>query len=88
MICHVGAGKLITDKEIVGIFDLDGAVFPAITSDFLKKAEKSGRTEAATDDLPRSFVLTEGKYGEKIIFSRLSPVALSKRAEESPDKYE
>ena len=88
MIIHVGAGKLITDGEIVGIFDLDGESFSSITSSFLKKAEKEGATVSATDDLPRAFVLTEKKGRQKVIFSRLSSAALTRRTEERTPQAE
>lgn len=58
MYIHIGAGKLVREKELIGIFDLDGAVTPEATADFLKNAERSESIEAAGFDLPRSFVLT------------------------------
>ncbi len=80
MICHIGAGKLITSGDVIGIFDLDGQVTTQITSDFLKEADREGKTEFSGDDIPRSFVLTKEKNGrESVILSRLSPSALTKR---------
>ena len=80
MICHIGAGKLITSRDVIGIFDLDGRVTTQITSEFLKAADREGKTEFPGDDIPRSFVLTKEKNGrESIVLSRLSPTALTKR---------
>ena len=81
MICHVGAGTLIIDKDVVGIFDLDGEVTTATTTAFLKEAEKKKKTVAATADIPRAFVLTSGGEKERIIFTRLSTAAVAKRIE-------
>ncbi len=81
MICHIGSGKLAVDKDIIGIFDLDGEAFSAINADFLRKAEKAKITESATDDLPRSFVLKKNREETKVVLSRLSSSALSKRTE-------
>lgn len=90
MLKHIGAGYLVREEDIVGYFDMDGKVDSAITKEFLKNAEKSGRCDIAGDDLPRSFVLSAKKVGkvtergkhdssEKIIFTHISTQALKKR---------
>ena len=80
MICHIGAGKLILSRDLVGIFDLDGRVTTQITSDFLKQADREKKTEFSGEDIPRSFVLTRDEKGrESVVLSRLSPTALTKR---------
>ena len=81
MICHVGAGTLITDRDVVGIFDLDGEVTTATTAAFLKEAEKKKRTSVASADIPRAFVLVSGEKKEEVIFTRLSTAAVAKRIE-------
>ena len=80
MICHIGDGKLILSRDVAAIFDLDGKVTTQITSDFLKQADREGKTEFPGEDIPRSFVLTRDKKGrESVVLSRLSPAALTKR---------
>ena len=81
MICHVGAGTLITDRDVVGIFDLDGEVTTATTAAFLKEAEKKKKTVVASADIPRAFVLVSGGKKEEVIFTRLSAAAVAKRIE-------
>ena len=81
MICHVGAGTLIKDGDVVGIFDLDGKVTTATTAAFLREAEKKGRTALASSDIPRAFVLISGEKKEEVIFTRLSTAAVAKRIE-------
>ena len=81
MICHVGAGTLITDRDVVGIFDLDGEVTTATTAAFLKEAEKKKKTSAVTADIPRAFVLVSGGKKEEVICTRLSTAAVAKRIE-------
>ncbi len=81
MICHVGAGTLITDRDVVGIFDLDGEVTTATTASFLKEAEKNKKTTLASSDIPRAFVLVSGEKKEKVILTRLSTAAVAKRIE-------
>lgn len=81
MICHVGAGTLVADGEVVGIFDLDGEVTTATTSEFLKNAEKNKRTVSASADIPRAFVLVSDGKKEEVILTRLSTPAVAKRIE-------
>lgn len=76
MYVHIGAGKILSDKDIIGIFDLDGKRFSDITGSFLKNAEKNGKVESAGEDLPRSFVLCEDG---KVIFTHISSNAVFSR---------
>ena len=76
MYIHIGSGKALRDSEIIGCFDMDGKWDSDTTKAFLKNAEKNGRTEAAGDDLPRAFVVTDGgvtftHISTSAIFSRL-----------------
>ncbi len=78
---HLGQSCLVDGREIVGIFDLDNASWAYKTREFLERAEREGRTVWLTGDLPRSFVVTEGKAGPSVYISPLSAAVLSGRAE-------
>ena len=83
MYLHIGKGKTLKDKDIIGIFDLDTATVSDKTKEFLNKKEKEKLTEYADFDLPRSFILCKNKdNGYKVVFSRISTVGLKDRAEE------
>ena len=77
MYIHIGAGRNVRDREIIGIFDMDGKWDSAVTKEFLKNAEKEGRTSSAGADLPRTFVLTD----KEIIFTHISTTAIEGRVE-------
>lgn len=79
MLIHIGNGYIVRGDDVVGIFDLDGDVTGEATSDFLRRAERDGRTETSVLDLPRSFVLTDGRDGEKVILSHISSQSLAGR---------
>lgn len=68
MFLHIGANKTLRSKEIIGIFDTDNATVSGITRKFLAGAEKCGEVSAASEEIPKSFVLTGGKtkYGNEI----------------------
>ncbi len=75
MYIHIGNGRAVRDSEIIGCFDMDGKWDSDTTKDFLRNAEKNGRTESVGEDLPRTFVLTDGG----VIFTHISSVAISGR---------
>lgn len=75
MYIHLGNGKIIREREIVGVFDLDLSTLSKTTRAFLSQAEKEGRLEIVADEIPRSVIITE----EKIYMSVLSPKAICGR---------
>ncbi len=87
MYLHVGKGKTVKEKNIIGIFDLDTSTVSSITKGFINKKEKEGLVEYADFDLPRSFVLCEEKKKYKIILSRISSSGLKERSEEGMEIY-
>ena len=73
---------MIPDREILGIFDLDNASWAYKTREFLEQAETEGRAVWLTEDLPRSFILADSRWGESIVYlSPLSSATLSAHAE-------
>ena len=81
MYLHVGNGKNIRNKNIIGIFDTDNATVSEITRKFLRDYEKDGRVISAGNEIPKSFVLY-CEYGvDKVCFSALSVATLQGRIE-------
>ena len=81
MYLHVGNGKSVKKKCVVGIFDLDSATVSRVTKDFVNRKEKSGLVEYDYSDLPRSFILVDGEP-DRIVLSRISPQGLKIRIDE------
>lgn len=79
MLIHIGNGYLVRDRDVIGIFDIDGEVTPDITTDFLKKREEAGECESAVLDIPRSFILEADGDGQKVILSHISSSSLAGR---------
>ena len=72
----LGHHTVINQKEIIGIFDLDGTTVSKKTRDYLSKAEKEKRVVSVSYDLPKSFVVcSDNKKDEFTVY--LSPVATS-----------
>ena len=73
MYLHIGNGKSIKQKNIIGIFDLDSATVSSHTKRFVNQMEAKGLVEYEDTDLPRSFLLIENEAGDSSPFSlRLS----------------
>ena len=81
MFLHVGNNKNILVERVIGIFDMDNATLSAITRKYLSHSEKAGlSTNAALDELPKSFILyidSDNQY--KICYSQLSSASLKGR---------
>ena len=80
---NLGKGMVVRDDEIVGIFDLDITSQSHLTRKYLAACEKAGEVETASDDLPKSFVVCEGKEKRKLILSPMNTATLLKRANET-----
>ena len=76
MYIHIGGRSVKRSDEIIGIFDMDGKYRAEITMDFLKNAQREGKTSSADDDLPRAFVLTD----DEVIFTHISSRAVCLRS--------
>ena len=83
MYLHIGGEINLRKREIVGIFDLDTASTSPLTKYYLKEAEKKKRLHSVNEELPKSFVVTQGEDGEQSVwFSQISASVLRKRCGE------
>ena len=85
MFLHVGRGKSIKKKDIIGIFDLDTATVSRHTKRLMNRMTKEGRVTYMDTDLPRSFVLSVDTDGEHMELSRISSTGLYARLTEGYD---
>lgn len=90
MILHIGNGKTVRRRDIIGIFDMDNVTVTAAGRAFLSRAQKEGRVSVADYDIPRSFLLCggvvkgreKGPAPDRIILSHISSTSLAARAED------
>ncbi|MDQ2086020.1 DUF370 domain-containing protein [Herbivorax sp. ANBcel31] len=80
MFLHIGGEYVIPVKNIIAIMDLETTSISKDTKEFLKIAEEEGFIEGITDDIPKSFIITEVDKKSKIYLSAISSVTLQKRA--------
>ena len=62
MYLHIGNGKSVRKKDIIGMFDLDTATVSKITKKFINKNQKEGRVTYLDSDLPRAFLLLNALF--------------------------
>ncbi|MCD7927288.1 MAG: DUF370 domain-containing protein, partial [Oscillospiraceae bacterium] len=61
MYLHLGQSVAVPEGEIIGIFDLDNTTGSKRTREFLNRAEREGHVASVGEDLPKSFILCQGK---------------------------
>lgn len=83
MYLHIGNGMLVDTKNIVGVFDIDNTTVSRQGKGFLPEAQKNGQIIYATEDLPKSFIVTKNKDNTKIYISSVSTQVLNRRCMEN-----
>ena len=81
MYISIGADFAVRDRSVIGIFDLDNASWSKHTRLFLREAEQQGEVAAITDDLPKSFILTEEFGLNRVYLTQFNTAALIKRSQ-------
>ena len=79
MYINIGSDMAVRDKTIIGIFDLDNTTYSKHTRKFLSEAEKSGEVVTATEDLPKSFLLTSEFGMDRVYLCQFNAATLEKR---------
>ncbi|MEE0944742.1 MAG: DUF370 domain-containing protein [Clostridia bacterium] len=80
MYLHVGGDKAVNMNDIVAIFDMDNTTITARGRKFLNAAGTRNEIADVSEDLPRSYIVTESDGKSKVYISSLSPQTLIKRA--------
>lgn len=80
MFLHIGGDVVIPMKNVIAILDIETTTLSKDTRDFLKIAEEEGFIEAISEDLPKSFIITETDEKSRIYLSPISSVTLQKRS--------
>jgi hypothetical protein len=67
MYIPIGNDMAVRDSSIIGIFDMDNCSWSYRTREFLKQAEEKGEIIPATDDLPKTFLVSM-EYGMNKVY--------------------
>lgn len=80
MFLHIGGDFVLPVKNIIAILDIESTTISKDTKEFLKIAEEEGFVESISNDLPKSFIITETDKKSKIYLSPISSITLQKRS--------
>lgn len=78
MFLHIGEGKILNEREIIGIFDLETTSTSKKTREFLRINEKAGNVEYIGIEIPKTYIVNRDK---KVYITQISSQTLHKRAE-------
>ena len=79
MYMYLGGDRVVSGQEIIGIFDIDNCSIDKRTRKFLQTAQRNGQIINAAEDLPKTFVVCEGKKESAVYISGISTSTLKKR---------
>ena len=82
MYLYLGQDTVVPMKDVIGVFDMENTTVSKHTRQFLSDAQKGGRVETVSPDLPKSFVVCVSKKEkeETVYISQLSVATLRGRA--------
>ena len=67
MYIPIGNDMAVRDRSIIGIFDMDNCSWSYRTREFLRQAEEKGEIIPATDDFPKTFLVST-EYGMNKVY--------------------
>ncbi len=84
MVLFLGHDAVVTDRDIIGIFDLDITTVQKSTRDFLKHAETEGEVKNVSTllEIPKTMILCERKGKRELYISASAAATLAKRLQE------
>lgn len=80
MYLNIGQDSVITDKNILGIFDLDNTTVSKSTREYINTASKNGECiTVSIEELPKSFIVVAENDKKEIYISPLNTSTIFKR---------
>lgn len=80
MFLHIGGDYMVFVKDIVAIIDMERSTISQDTRNFLKTSEEEGFiVNVVENELPKSIIVTQSKYNNKVYLSPISTSTLLKR---------
>ena len=80
MYLNIGQDTVITNKNILGIFDLDNTTVSKSTREYINTASKNGECiTVSIEELPKSFIVVAENNKKEIYISPLNTSTIFKR---------
>ncbi len=58
MYLHIGSETIVSEQNLIGIFDLENTSISRSTREFLRIRQQNGAVITVADDIPKSFVVS------------------------------
>ena len=81
MFIQLEHGESIDEREIIGIFDIDLSGRARATLDLFKRKDGETGVISLCNDIPKSFLLCDNAFGDRIYITGLSTESVKKRFE-------
>lgn len=81
MFLHLGNDHIVFNKDIIAVLDFETTTVSKITREFLKVSEEEGFIINVSEDVPKSFIVTDSGGQIKIYISNIASSTLLKRLE-------
>lgn len=83
MYLHLGNDEAVKKSDIIGVFDMDNTTISKQGRKFLTIAEQNKEVVYTSNDLPKSYILTNNNKKNTVYISSISSSTLLKRANSS-----
>lgn len=83
---HIGGDTAVDMRDVVAVFDMDNTTVSKRGREFLAEAGKRGEIIDITEDLPKSYIITESRGVRRVYISSLAPQTLVKRVKSNKSR--
>lgn len=80
MFLHLGNGAVADTRDIVAVLDMDNTTISKQSRRFLAMAQKNGQIVDTSEDLPKSYVITNYNGETRVYITSVSSQTLLKRS--------
>ena len=70
MFLHIGEGKILRKKDIIGVFDLETTSISKKTREFLRVNDKKGTISYISDEIPKTYIICSSEKEEKVYMTQ------------------
>ncbi len=79
MFIHPGKNAVLRKSDIIGIFELDNVSWSKRSREFLRCSEERGEVIDASEDIPRSFILSTNNGKNQLTLTHVTTRTIIKR---------
>ena len=86
MYLHIGSETIVSEQNLIGIFDLENTSISRSTREFLRIRQQNGAVVTVADDIPKSFVVSAPPVRKTAASPASAPTSAAGRSVRLPPK--